>query len=381
MKPLIAIDSFKGSCTSEEACRFAAEGIRRVYPEAQPVCLPVADGGEGTVEALIAARGGRRLAVKATDPLGRPVEAICGVLPDRTGVMEMAAASGLPLLRPEERNPLAASTFGAGQVLRALLDAGCRNILIGVGGSATNDAGMGFAQALGARFLDADGKELEAGGAALARLDRLDFSPLDPRLKESRLRILCDVDNPLCGPHGATMTFSAQKGASPCQQEQLEAALSHFADVVARDCATDIRSWPGGGAAGGLGAMLRLLGGEMQPGIDAVLDALHFDELAKGCTFVLTGEGRLDGQSAHGKVPAGVALRAKRMAPPLPVFALAGGIGEGAQAIYACGVDAYLSICNRPMTLAESMANPGPLLAGAAEQIARILYASGLRCV
>lgn len=378
MKALIAIDSFKGSCTSGQACRFAAEGLRRVYPQASIGCLPVADGGEGTVDALVAARGGRQLVVSACDPLGRPIQAACGVLPDGVGVMEMAAASGLPLLRPEERNPLVTSTYGTGQILRALLDAGCREILIGVGGSATNDAGMGMAQALGARFFDADGSELGPGGLELGRLERLDFSGLDPRLQDCRLCVLCDVDNPLCGPHGATMTFSAKKGAAPAQQERLEAALSRFADIAARDLGKEVRAWPGGGAAGGLGAMLCLLGGEICPGIDAVLDALHFEQQLDGCTLVITGEGRLDGQSAHGKVPAGVARRAKQAAG-LPVFALAGGIGDGASALYDCGVDAFLSICSRPMPLEESMANPGPLLAGAAEQLARIVYAAGMR--
>ena len=377
MTVLFAIDSFKGSCTSAEACAWAAEGFRRGWPGAETRCLPVADGGEGTVAAFLAACGGRTVEAAVSDPFGRPIPAKAAVLSSGAGVLETAAASGLPLLTTEERDPWRASSYGSGQLLRRLLDEGCVDILVGLGGTATNDGGMGMLAALGARFLDEEGRELGPGGGELLRLHRLDFSGLDPRLSACRFRLLCDVDSPLCGPDGASLTFGPQKGASPETASRLDKALEHFARVVREQLGVDMLPWRGGGAAGGLGAALRLAGNaSMTPGIDALLDAAVFEDRLAGCRLVITGEGRMDGQTARGKVPAGVARRAKAAAN-LPVAALTGGLGPGAHALYACGIDAVFPIPDAPMTLRESMAASRRLLIGGAEQLARLLHASG----
>ncbi len=373
MRLLIAPQEFKGSLSARQAAAAIAEGIRRALPEAEVDLLPMADGGPGTVEALVAARGGRCLQASVTDPLGRPIEAVWGLLEDAaSAVIEMAAASGLVLLRAEERDPRIASTFGTGQFIRAALDSGCHRIIVGVGGSATNDGGAGMAQALGARLLDERGDELPRGGAALARLDRIDVSGLDSRLAGCRVQVAVDVTNPLCGPTGASMVYGPQKGATPEMARELDAALARYARVIERDLGVAVAELPGAGAAGGLGAgLVAFLGAEVGPGVDLIAEAAGLADRLAGADLVLTGEGRLDAQTGYGKTVAGVARMAKERG--LPVIALAGEVTADATSLREQGIDAALSITPGPMTLAEAEARAAELLAAASERVGRLL--------
>lgn len=376
MKIVVAPDSYKGSLTAVQAAQSMAAGIHRVIPDAQVVQLPVADGGEGTTEAFYSAAGGELHTVQVTGPLGDPVETVWLRLPDGTGVMEMAQASGITRIPPERLDPLRATSCGTGELLRAMLDAGCRKILLGIGGSATNDGGAGMMQALGARFLDAEGGELPPGGAALERLERIDLTGFDERMKETSLTAACDVTNPLCGPRGASAVYGPQKGADAPMVARLDGALSRYAAVIRQQLGKDVASLPGAGAAGGLGAgLLAFCGAQIRPGIETVLQAVGFDRQAAGAAAVFTGEGRLDGQSVNGKVPAGVAAHAKAVRPDLPVIAIGGSIGAGAEGLYACGVDGMLALVDSIMPLERAMTEAAGLLEAAAERAMRLLLA------
>lgn len=375
MRVVVAPDSFKGSVSALGVAEAMARGIHRVYPAADVRKIPIADGGEGTVEALVSATAGRIREIEVTGPMGNPVRAQWGILgDDKTAVIEMAAASGLPLLAADQRDPGRATTFGTGELIRAALDAGLRKIIIGIGGSATNDGGTGMARALGARFLDANGDELADGGVALACLQRIDLAGLDPRLNETEIIVACDVDNPLCGPRGASAVFGPQKGATPATVEALDAALAHFAERATGATGRDVAERPGAGAAGGLGAgLLFFTNATLRPGVDIVLEAVGFADVVRGADFVITGEGRTDFQTAFGKAPVGVAKVAKAFG--VPVFCLSGGLGEGADDVLAHGIDATLSICERPMTLDECMRAGGALIESGAERLCRIIQA------
>lgn len=376
LRVLVALDSFKGSLSSREAGQAVAEGARRAQPSAAVRVVSMADGGEGTVDALVEALGGERRTARVTGPLGATIEAVYGLLPDGAAVIEMAAASGLPLVPPDRRDPLRATTRGTGDLMLAALADGARRLLIGIGGSATNDGGAGMAQALGARLLDEAGEELPPGGGALRRLARIDAEGLDPRLKETEVTVISDVTNPLCGPLGASSVYGPQKGASPEDVRELDACLAHYADVIRRQLGPDIAAAPGAGAAGGLGAgLLVFAGAELRRGADAILDALRFDGMLAACDVVVTGEGRIDAQSAFGKLPLAVATRARKQGKP--AIAVVGAVAPGAEALYAEGLTAIVPICDRPMTLAEAMTDAARLTRDAAERAFRLLTCSG----
>ncbi len=372
MNILLAPDSFKGSLTSVEAAAAMERGLRRVWPAAVVEAVPMADGGEGTTEALIAAVGGQMVRQVVRGPRGAPVEAGWGILADgKTAVIEMAAASGLVLLAPAERNPLLTTTYGTGELLRSALDAGCRRILLGIGGSATNDGGAGMARALGVRFLDAQGKELAEGGGDLCRLAVIDRSGLDPRLLECEVIIACDVDNPLCGPQGAAAVYGPQKGATPAMVAELDANLAHYARLIASQLGLEVADQPGAGAAGGLGAgLLAFAGGKLQRGIEVVLAATHLAERLAEQDLVLTGEGSLDAQTERGKVPWGVARLAREQG--VPVIAIAGRVDSRLD-LARSGFAAALSITPGPVTLPEAMDQAAQLVELAAERAAALV--------
>ena len=365
MKVVIAPQSFKGSISALDAARAIEEGILRVVPEAETVLVPVADGGDGTLETLVEATSGDIRSTTVTGPIGRPVRAQWGALGDgRTAVIEMARTSGLALLSLSERDPLRATTYGLGEVVREALDAGFRSFIVGIGGSATNDGGAGMAQALGVRLLDEAGNDLPPGGAALAGLSRIDMSGLDERAVAARFSVACDVSNPLTGPEGASAVYGPQKGATPAQVEQLDAALANFARVVERDIGASIDTIPGSGAAGGLGAgMMAFLGGSLRAGVDIVLDHVGLDEKLAGADLVITGEGQIDFQTVYNKAPIGVARRAKLRG--IPVLAVCGSLGRGFEDVHAEGIDVVVSILNAPMTLDEASGRAGELIADA----------------
>lgn len=379
MRIVVAPDSYKGSLSALAVAQAMERGVRAVFPTAEVYKIPIADGGEGTVEALVAATNGQFRYAQVTGPLGEPVTAQWGILGDGlTAVIEMAAASGLPLLAPEQRNPRLATTFGTGELLRAALDAGLRRIIMGIGGSATNDGGAGMAQALGVRFIGEDGEELPYGGAALAGLQKIDLTSLDPRLQETEITVACDVDNPLCGPCGASAVFGPQKGATPEVVAELDAALAHFAELATKATGRPAAVQPGAGAAGGLGAaMLFFTPAQLRPGVEIVLEAVHFAAVVRDAAFVITGEGRTDFQTAYGKAPVGVAKVAKQF--DVPVFCLSGALGEAADTLIAHGIDALLSICDQPMSLETAMREGASLIEAAAARLCRIIRAVGGR--
>jgi glycerate kinase len=372
-KVVVAPDSFKGSLTARQVCEAAEEGLRRVWPEAEIVSVPMADGGEGTVQSLVDATSGRIVNIDVTGPLGEPVAAFFGVLGDGvTAVIEMAAASGLPLVPQGLRNPLSATTRGTGELIESALDMGCRKFIIGIGGSATNDGGAGMAQALGVRLLDEHGVEIGPGGAELARLTRIDASGLDPRASQSEFVVACDVDNPLTGPRGASAVYGPQKGATPEMVKILDDALKNLAAVVRRDLGVDVDGIPGAGAAGGLGAgLMAFLGASLKRGIDIVVETVRLREQMKGAALVITGEGRTDFQTLFGKTPMGVANVAKSLG--IPVVVISGSVADDAGGLYAHGIDALMSIAKGPCTIEEAIAGAGPLMADAAETAARLI--------
>lgn len=377
MKLVIAPDSFKESLDAQQVAFAIERGFQSIFPEIHTVCVPVADGGEGTTEALVAATAGVQIAESVRGPLGEPLNAIWGLLGEQpntalTAVVETAAASGLDKISSAQRDALRATTYGTGELILAALERGVRRIILGLGGSATNDGGMGLLSALGARFLDAKGEVLEAGGAALARLASIDLSQMDSRVAETEFLVACDVDNPLLGARGASAIFGPQKGATPEQVEQLDAALANLADISAKLLGRDCREVAGAGAAGGLGyALVQFLNARMAPGIDLVLEAVCFDEQLQGADLVITGEGRVDGQSLSGKTPVGVARWAKRH--DLPVIALCGSIGAGAEGVHKVGIDALFTVVPGVCTLDDAMAEAAANLERTAAQIARTL--------
>ncbi|HVP66245.1 MAG TPA: glycerate kinase [Anaeromyxobacteraceae bacterium] len=380
MRVVVAPDSFKGSASAVAVAEAMRRGVLSVFPDADVRTLPIADGGEGTVEALVAATGGHLEQRTVRGPLGDPVRATWGILGDgRTAVVEMAAASGLPLVPPGRRDPRIASTFGTGELVRATLDAGLSSLIIGIGGSATNDGGAGMARALGARFLDADGREIPEGGAALARLARIDLDGLDPRVAASTMVVACDVDNPLTGPRGASAVYGPQKGATPEVVAELDRALGVFASVASRATGRDVALLPGAGAAGGLGAgLLFFTPARLRPGVEIVLEATRFDEVVQGADLVVTGEGRTDRQTAMGKAPVGVAAAAKRRG--VAVVCVSGGLGDGAEAVLDRGIDALASAVPGPMALEEAVARGASLVeAGTARACRLIRVGMGLR--
>ena len=375
MRIVVAPDSYKGSVSAVNVAEAMERGIHRVYPDAEVRQIPIADGGEGTVEALVTATGGQIRQARVTGPLGEQLTVPWGILGDgKTAVIEMAAASGLPLVPADRRNPCITTTFGTGELIGAALNAGLRKIIIGIGGSATNDGGTGMARALGVRFIAKDGSDLPEGGAALAQLKQIDLAGLDPRLKETEIIVACDVDNPLCGPRGASAVFGPQKGATPAMVAELDAALAHYATLAQEATGRRIAEQAGAGAAGGLGAgFLFFTPAQLKPGVEIVLKAVGFAEIVKDAHFIITGEGRTDFQTAFGKAPVGVAKVAKQF--KVPVFCLSGGLGDGADDVLAQGIDAIMSICDRPMRLEECMNTGESLIEAASARLCRIVRA------
>ncbi|ENV3665300.1 glycerate kinase [Vibrio vulnificus] len=361
MKIIIAPDSYKESLTAMDVAIAIEKGFKQVLPDAHYVKLPMADGGEGTVQSMVDATGGTIIEHTVTGPLGQRVDGFFGLLGEgKTAVIEMAAASGLHLVTPDQRNPLITTTFGTGELIKAALDHGVEHIIVGIGGSATNDGGIGMAQALGIKLLDAQGNALGYGGGELAKLATIDCSQLDPRLAQVRLEVACDVDNPLCGTKGASAVFGPQKGATPEMVAILDENLAHYASIIKQQLGVDVRDMAGAGAAGGMGAaLLGLLNAELRPGIEIVMDAVRLDEIVADADLVITGEGRIDSQTIHGKTPIGVARTAKKHG--LPVIGIAGCLSADCGVVHEHGLDAVFAVVNRsvdlPTALAEAAEN------------------------
>jgi glycerate kinase len=377
MRIAIAPNAFKGSLTAAQAADCIERGLRAALPDCQFVKVPVADGGDGTARAVVDATGGRWVSCAAHDPLGRPITSGFGLTGDgRTAVIEMALASGLALLKPGEQNPLLTSTYGTGELLRAALDLGVERILVGIGGSATVDGGVGLARALGVRFLDERGGELAGAGGELARVSHIDVGGLDARLKGVVVEAACDVTNPLFGPRGAARVYGPQKGSTPAMVEALDAGLKRLAAVIHKELGTDVSALPGGGAAGGLGAGLAaFLGARLLPGAELVLGVCGLAEKLGGCALVITGEGRLDGQTVFGKAPAAVARVARERG--VPVIAICGSLGAGVETVRDVGIGAYFSALEEPVPEEELAARGPGMLERCAEQVGRLLAMSG----
>lgn len=373
-KILLVPDSFKGTLSSRQVCQVMAGQLRRFFPQAQVKSIPVADGGEGSVEAFLAAAGGERRTRTVTGPFGEPVEAFYGVLGDgRTAVIEMAACAGLPLAEGR-LNPERATTYGVGELLLAAKEAGCTKAILGLGGSCTNDGGAGAAAALGAKFTRADGAAFIPTGGTLGEIAALDVSPVAQALQGMELTAMCDIDNPLYGEAGAAVVFAPQKGADAAMVARLDAGLRHLGQVAARCLGRDFSHLPGAGAAGGLGfGMAAFCGAQLRMGIDAVLDAVGFDSLLPGTDVVFTGEGKIDSQSARGKVVSGVAVRCRKAG--VPVVAVVGQIDQGFEEMYQQGLTAVFSINRAAQPFAESRFHAGENLALTMENIARLLAA------
>lgn len=373
MKIAIAPDSFKGSMTALEAATCIENGMRRAISNASFRKIPMADGGEGTVSALVEATSGSFVKRSVKDPLGRTIRATFGLTGDgKTAIIEMAAASGLALLKPKERNPMKTSTYGTGQLIKAALKLGAKHILVGIGGSATNDCGVGMAMALGVRFFDKTGKKIGPGGAALKHIARVDMSKRVALPKGVRIEVACDVDNPLVGPTGAAQVYGPQKGATPAMVKALDKSLAALAAIITRDVGVDILDVPGSGAAGGLGGgLMAFVGGVLRPGIDIVIDSVALRRKIKGCDLVITGEGRMDHQTAFGKTPSGVARVAKEAG--LPVIAICGCLGKDPQVVHTIGIDAFFSALEEGVD-EEDLPVRGPeMLTNCAEEVARTL--------
>ena len=372
MKILIAPDSFKGSLSALEVAKAIEKGIKKVDEHIETVIVPMADGGEGTVQSLIDVSDGQLIETLAQDPLHRNIQSFYGIMGDgKTAVIEMAAASGLPLLKNEERNPLKTSTFGTGELIKDALEKGCTSIILGLGGSATNDGGTGMAQALGVRFLDENGLELAMCGAELINIHSVDMSGIDDRLKGVNFIAACDVDNPLCGEKGASNVYGRQKGATETDVQALDKGLAHFSEIMKKGYGFDYKNFPGAGAAGGLGyGVMCFLGAKLESGIEIVTRVTQLADKMYGAELVFTGEGRIDSQTAYGKTPFGVAQVAKQY--NIPVIALAGGLGDGYQELYSKGFDAIFSIIDKPMTLEEAIENSKTLIENITESIIRL---------
>lgn len=374
MKIVIAIDSFKGSLTSIEAGNAAAEGIRRVFPEADIIVRPVADGGEGTVEALISGLGGQMTEAEVKDPLSRRITAQYGILPDNTAVIEMASASGLTLLSESERDPLITTTYGTGELILDAVRHGCRRIIIGIGGSATNDGGAGCLQALGFGMLDKEGRQIGYGAKELSRLAYITDEGVMPEIRECSFYAACDVTNPLCGENGCSAVFAPQKGASPESIEYMDACLRHYAELTASYCPSASPDTAGAGAAGGLGfALMYYLNAGFKAGAELIMQTTGLEEMIKEADIVVTGEGCLDGQTAMGKTPAAIAGLAKKYGKP--VIAFSGAVHDGAELCCRHGIDAFFPVLRRISTLEEAMesSNAHRNLSSTAEQVFRLI--------
>jgi glycerate kinase len=375
VKIVVAPQSFKGSLDAPEVAHSIGRGVRQVFHDAELVLLPVADGGEGTVRALVESSGGRTVTSQVLDPLEKPVNATWGLLGNGdVAVVEMAAASGLPLLRREERNPMRTTSYGTGELIRHALDHGIRKLIVGIGGSATNDGGAGMAEALGVRFLDAQGKPLPRGGAALRYLDRIDASDLDPRLRDVEVQVACDVNNPLCGPTGATQVYGPQKGADARMIKELDASLDRYAQIIKRDLGKDVCDVPGAGAAGGLGAaLLAFADAQLRSGVEIVFQAIGLQAALEGADLVFTGEGRMDSQDIYGKAPMEVAKLAHRLG--IPTVAVVGSTGRDYKVVFDHGLDAVIGTVNRPMPLERAYSETPRLVTEAAMRACRMLHA------
>ena len=383
MKFVIAPDSFKGCMSAKRAAEAIREGLERVFPDAEYVMVPMADGGEGTVQSLVDATGGELREAEVLDPLQRPTRAAYGMLGDgdengdgdgRVAVIEMAAASGIQFVDETTRNPLETTTYGTGQLMLHALDDGARTIILGVGGSATNDGGAGMAEALGVRFLDADGNPIPRGGGHLDALATVDVSGLDPRLQETRILIASDVTNPLVGPTGASAVFGPQKGATPEMVERLDANLTHYAAVILDQLGIDVAHTPGAGGAGGLGAgLLAFTRSTMRAGVEIVAGTVRLAERSAGADYCFTGEGGIDFQTQYGKTPMGVARAVHEGSPDAGVVAFAGYVGDGIDQLYGLGIDAVFGIVPGAMPLADALAAGPENLARAAENAGRLI--------
>lgn len=373
MRFLFASDSFKGTLTSEEIISILTETAKDVFPDCKCAGVPVADGGEGTVAAVVKAMHGSLRTVAVHGPLMEPVDASYGVFGDHA-VIEMAAASGLPMVPADRRNPLDTTTFGTGELIRDALEQGYKKIAIAIGGSATNDGGMGAMAALGVRFLDAEGRPLTGFGKDLGRVVDIDVTSLHPAAKTAEFTVMCDVTNPLTGPDGATYTFGRQKGGTPKILDRMERDMVSYARLMLEKTGVDADKIPGAGAAGGLGAALKaFLNGSMKSGIDTVLDLIGFDGLLEDVDLVITGEGRMDWQSAFGKVPSGIGMRCRKKG--IPAIAIVGGMGDGAENLYDYGIDSMIPTINGAMPIEEALERAEELYRGAARRTFRILQA------
>ena len=376
MRFLFASDSFKGTLTSEQIIRLLSQAAEEIFPGCETAGVPVADGGEGTVDAVVTATGGEYRKVTVHGPLMEEVTASYGVFHGDSAIIEMAAASGLPMVPNEKRNPLNTTTYGTGELIKDALDQGYRKLSIAIGGSATNDGGMGAMRALGVRFLDENGAELKGFGADLEKVADIDMSGLHPAVAEAEITVMCDVNNPLTGPDGATYTFGKQKGGTREILDRLEAGMKQYAAVM-REHGMDVEQMAGAGAAGGLGAALcGYLHANLKSGIETVLDLIDFNGLLEGTDLVVTGEGRIDWQSAFGKVPSGIGMRCK--AKNVPAVAIVGGMGNGAEKIYEFGIDSILPTINGAMDLEEALERAEELYANAADRMFRMVRA-GMR--
>ena len=375
MKVVAAVDSFKGSMTSLEVAAAFEKGVKKVYKDAEFIKIPLADGGEGTVKALIDNLDGKMVNIKVKDPLMRDIDSFYGISGDgKTAVIEMAAASGLPLLSPDERNPLKATTFGTGELIKDALEKGCREFIIGIGGSATNDAGTGMLSALGYIFLDENGNELEPNGENLINIKSFKDDKVMKEVSEAKFLIACDVDNPFYGTNGAAHVYGKQKGATGDIIKILDDGMRNFSNVIEKIKKTDISNISGSGAAGGLGgAFTAFFNSELKPGIDIITEKIELENKINGSDYVITGEGRIDFQSAMGKTPSGVAKLAKKYG--IPVIAIGGSVDDEIGNIYDCGITAAFSIIDSPMTLGEAMdtKNAQRLVEKTAEQIFRLI--------
>lgn len=375
MKIVIASDSYKGSLDSSQVNEAMRKGILRVFEDAEIICIPIADGGEGTVDAVMTCCGGSYCYEMVTGPDGREVIARYGILPDKSAVIEMAAASGLPLVQDVTPDTVMNSTtYGTGQLIASALDKGCRKIYIGIGGSATNDGGIGMLQALGVSFLDADNREVGFGGKYLDKIARIDISNLDPRIRETELVVMSDVTNPLCGENGAAVVYGPQKGATEEEIAILDKGLAQFAELICQMNLPDIRNLPGAGAAGGLGGgLVSFLGAEIRPGIKAILEIADFEKSVQWADLILSGEGRIDGQSANGKVVSGIAEIAGKY--NVPVIAICGSVEKDAREIFEKGISGMEAAVCRPVTLEKAMEEAEQNVIDAAERVMQMVKA------
>lgn len=372
MKIVIAPDSFKESLTALEVADAIEQGFKKFYPHADYVRIPMADGGEGTVQSLVDALKGKVVERSVTAPLGNKIQAFFGISGDnQTAVIEMAAASGLHLVSPAQRNPLKTTSFGTGELIKAALDLGVKKIILGIGGSATNDAGAGMLQALGVQLLDANNQQIGLGGENLSLISKIDLSKLDSRLQQVEILVACDVDNPLCGEKGASAVFGPQKGATPEIVQQLDRALFHFSDIVQQDLDLNIHDQAGAGAAGGMGGGLLLLPNvQLKAGVQIIIDAVNLNEQIKDADLVITGEGRMDSQTVHGKTPIGVAKAAKLFNKP--VIAIVGSLKDDYEVVYEHGIDAVFPIIRQLKSLDETLKLGRENLISTAQNIARL---------